>query len=51
MIQQESSENESIVTGNFSATLAAGHAKDLLKGLEALGDQTIFTFSANGAPL
>ena len=33
MIQKESSENESIVTGNFSATLAAGHAKDLLKGL------------------
>ena len=48
MIQKESQETESIVSGNFSATLAAGHAKDLLKGLEALGDQTIFTFSKSG---
>jgi len=44
--KEKDQENESV--GNFSATLDAGHAKDLLKGLEALGDQTIFTFSENG---
>ena len=45
MMKSQSEENDSLVIGNFSATLSAGHAKDLLKGLESLGDQTIFTFS------
>ena len=44
--EKDQAAHESV--GNFSATLDAGHAKDLLKGLEALGDQTIFTFSENG---
>ena len=47
MMKPQSEENDSLVIGNFSATLSAGHAKDLLKGLESLGDQTIFTFSAD----
>ena len=36
------------VTGKVSGKIAAGSFKDVLKGLEKLGDQTIFTFTQSG---
>ena len=36
------------VTGKVSGTISAGNFKDVLKGLETLGDQTIFTFTQSG---
>ena len=36
------------VIGKVSGTISAGNFKDVLKGLETLGDQTIFTFTQSG---
>ena len=36
------------VQGKVSGTISAGNFKDVLKGLETLGDQTIFTFTQSG---
>ncbi len=48
MNPEVSQDPNTTITGKVSGTIAAGSFKDVLKGLETLGDQTIFTFTQSG---